>query len=124
MTFSIHNTTTRRIALKTIVAAVAGVGAARLVRASVAPIPHLTDSNPAAASLEYTEDTNSVDQRKYPKHTAEQRCANCRYFDAASGAGGPYAPCRLYPGNAVNVNGWCAGYASVAAAGAPAPKDG
>jgi hypothetical protein len=73
-------------------------------------LPHLTDANPAAASLGYTEDTSTVDARKFPKHTPEQRCANCKFFQA--GSGGQYAPCRLYPGSAVNVNGWCMGYAA------------
>ena len=73
-------------------------------------LPHLTDANPAAASLDYTEDTSTVDARKFPKHTPEQRCANCKFFQAT--AGNHYAPCRLYPGNAVNENGWCAGYAA------------
>ena len=115
MTHSIRDITTRRMALKTIATAIAGLGVARFARAADGAIPHLTDSNPAAASLDYTENTNDVDPRKYPRHTAQQRCANCKYFDPKAGTGGPYAPCRLYPGNAVNVNGWCAGYAPPAA---------
>ena len=107
---------TRREVLRAFTGLVAGLGMASLGRAAEGGVlPHLADSNPAAASLSYTEDTNHVDARKYPEHTAQQRCANCGYFDPAHGGGGPYAPCRLYPGNAVNVNGWCAGYASVAA---------
>ena len=103
--------TTRRTTLKAIAGAVVGFGTSRLVRAGGAnPLPHLTDSNPAAASLEYTEDASTVDARKFPRHKPDQRCANCRYFDIAAIAGGPYAPCKLYPGNAVNANGWCAGY--------------
>lgn len=105
--------TKRRAALRAIAGAITGAAAFRLGWASTPKaLPHLTDSNPAAASLEYTEDTNRVDARKFPKHTPDQRCANCKYFDIAAIAGGPYAPCRLYPGNAVNMNGWCAGYAS------------
>lgn len=102
--------TNRRQALKTLAGAIAGLGFGR--RAWPSNLPHLTDANPAAASLEYTEDTNTVDQRKFPKHTVDQRCANCKYFAIAEVSGGAYAPCRLYPGNAVNVNGWCAGYAA------------
>lgn len=71
-------------------------------------LPHLTDSNPSAASLGYTEDSSTVDARKFPRHTPQQRCANCKFFQAAASA--QYAPCQLYPGNAVNANGWCAGY--------------
>jgi len=88
----------------------AGTSPPGLLSAKEGELPHLTDANPAAATLGYTEDTSSVDARKFPKHTPEQRCANCKFFQA--GSGGQYAPCRLYPGNAVNVNGWCMGYAA------------
>ena len=109
---TIHNQTTRRTALKTIATAVAGLGVSRLVAAGESgELPHLTDANPAAASLSYTENADSVDSRKFPKHQASQRCATCRYFQ--TGTGSVYAPCRLYPGNAVNANGWCAGYVPV-----------
>jgi hypothetical protein len=91
--------------------ALVGFGAARLGWASdTRDLPHLTDANPAAASLGYTEDAGSIDPRKFPRHKAEQLCANCKYFEIAAAAGGPYAPCQLYPGNTVSVNGWCAGY--------------
>lgn len=104
---------TRRIALQTIATAAAGIGASRFALAGDAgtSLPHLTDSNPAAASLSYTENADTVDPRKFPKHQASQRCATCRYFQ--TGTGGQYAPCRLYPGNAVSANGWCAGYVQV-----------
>jgi hypothetical protein len=103
----------RRFALKAMAGALLGAGAARLGLAAAAPqLPHLTDRNPAAASLEYTDDTGTVDARKFPEHTADQRCANCKYFEPAAVSADAYAPCRLYPGNAVSVNGWCAGYAS------------
>lgn len=72
-------------------------------------LPHLTDANPAAASLGYTEDASTVDIGKFPKHKAGERCASCKYFRAA-GLGGQYGPCQLYPGNAVNMNGWCTGF--------------
>jgi hypothetical protein len=72
-------------------------------------LPHLTDANPAAASLGYTEDASTVDTSKFPKHKTGERCAGCKYFQAA-GSGAQYGPCQLYPGNAVNVNGWCTGY--------------
>ncbi|HSE11943.1 MAG TPA: high-potential iron-sulfur protein [Rudaea sp.] len=102
---------TRRTMLRLIAGTLVCAGTARLgLLPAAEELPHLTDANPAAASLDYTEDTRTVDARKFPKHTPEQRCANCKFFQAASGT--QYAPCRLYPGNAVNENGWCAGYAA------------
>ena len=109
---ALHDQMTRRSALKTIAVAFAGAGVSRFVAAGDGgSLPHLTDTNPAAASLSYTENADTVDARKYPKHQASQRCANCRYFQ--TGTGTLYAPCRLYPGNAVSANGWCAGYVQV-----------
>jgi len=102
--------TTRRGILRLIGGTIVWAGTSRLGRSAAEELPHLTDANPAAASLNYTEDTGTVDTRKFPRHTADQRCANCKFFEGTSG--GQYAPCRLYPGNAVNVNGWCMGYAA------------
>lgn len=106
-----NHASARRRVLRLAAGAIVFAGTSRLGLVSAAEeLPHLTDANPAAASLDYTEDTSTVDARKFPKHTPDQRCANCRFFEA--GSGGQYAPCRLYPGNAVNVNGWCMGYAA------------
>jgi hypothetical protein len=102
---------TRRSTLRLIAGMIVCAGTSRAGLLSAGEeLPHLTDANPAAASLGYTEDTGAVDAGKFPKHTPEQRCANCKFFQA--GSGGQYAPCRLYPGSAVNVNGWCMGYAA------------
>ena len=108
---TLHYPTTRRIVLKTIVAAAAGASLPRFAAATTGELPHLTDANPAAASLSYTENADAVDPRKFPKHQPSQRCATCRYFQ--TGSGSLYAPCRLYPGSAVNANGWCAGYVMI-----------
>jgi High potential iron-sulfur protein len=110
MTYVANQQPTRRGVLRLIVGTVVCLATTRVGTLSAAELPHLTDANPAAASLEYTEDTGTVDARKFPKHTAEQRCGTCKFLQAGSDA--QYAPCRLYPGNAVNVNGWCSGYAA------------
>jgi len=98
----------RREALRQIGAIAAWLAALRASTSIAAELPHLTSSNPSAASLGYTEDSGSVDERKFPKHQATQRCANCKSFQGAAGAA--FGPCALYPGNAVNANGWCSGY--------------
>jgi hypothetical protein len=106
-----NQSSSRRRFLRLIATATVCAGASRtgILRAE-GELPHLTDSNPAAASLGYTEDSSTVDARKFPKHTPEQRCANCKFFQATAGT--HYAPCGLYPGSAVNENGWCAGFAA------------
>jgi len=78
--------------------------------ATVTELPHLSDANPAAASLGYTEDASNVDAKKFPAHQPGQQCATCKYFQGDIQA--QYAACQLYPGNAVNAHGWCAGYAA------------
>ena len=99
----------RREVLKLIGGALAWFATVRLEALAAAELPHLTDANPSAASLGYTEDSSGVDSHKFPQHQPDQRCANCKFFQ---GTGATYAPCQLYPGNAVNASGWCAGYAA------------
>ncbi|HZP65489.1 MAG TPA: high-potential iron-sulfur protein [Rudaea sp.] len=96
----------RREAAKRIVGIAALLASTRF--ATAAELPHLTDANPSAAALGYTEDSTTVDERKFPKHRPGQRCANCKYFHGDAGL--LYGACNLYQGNAVNAQGWCAGY--------------
>lgn len=77
-------------------------------RASAADLPHLTEADPTAKALHYTEDASKAPA----PHKAGQACANCKFFQGT--AGQAYAPCALYPGKAVNAKGWCAGYAAKA----------
>jgi len=100
----------RRKTLRLIITgAVASFTTTRFGWPAAADLPHLSDANPSAASLGYTENSSNVDSHKFPQHRADQRCANCKFFQDT---GSTYAPCQLYPGNAVNANGWCAGYAA------------
>ncbi|MEZ5443070.1 MAG: high-potential iron-sulfur protein, partial [Lysobacterales bacterium] len=41
----------------------------------------------------------------YPKHAADQKCANCQFLQAEAGAAS--GPCALFPGKAVKAEGWC-----------------
>lgn len=90
-----------------------GAGGALLLaamprRARAADLPHLTEADPTAKALHYTEDASKAP----PPHKAGQACADCRFF--LGKAGPAYGPCSLYPGKAVNAKGWCAGYAAKA----------
>jgi len=96
----------RRDVLKSILGIAAWFTTARF--AAAGDLPHLTSENPSAASLGYTENSAAVDQTKFPKHQVGQQCANCKYFQGDARV--QYAPCALYPGNAVNADGWCSGY--------------
>lgn len=103
-----HRQSTRRRVLKMFAGTLTCLATVRFGSVLATELPHLTDANPSAASLGYTEDSSSVDPARFPKHSAQQRCANCKFFQAT--AGQQYGPCMLYPGNAVNMNGWCGGY--------------
>ena len=66
------------------------------------------EKSPQAAGLGYAADTTKVDAKKYPKHTAEQKCANCQLFAGkpADKAGN----CPLFAGKQVTASGWCSAY--------------
>ncbi len=88
-----------------------GAGGALLLaaiprRAHAADLPHLTEADPTAKALHYTEDASKASA----PHKAGQACADCRFFQGKAGIA--YGPCSLYPGKAVNAKGWCAGYAA------------
>lgn len=73
-----------------------------------APAPKLDEKDPQAAALGYAADTTKVDNKKYPKHTAEQKCSNCQlYTGKPKEATGP---CPLFAGKQVAANGWCSAW--------------
>ena len=70
--------------------------------------PKIDEADPQAAALGYKHDTNKVDAKKYPQHTAQQDCANCQLFqgkpkDATGG-------CPLFAGKQVMGGGWCSAW--------------
>ena len=75
--------------------------------ARAADLPHLTLDDPTATALKYTEDANKAEA----PHQAGQTCANCNFYQGGTAA---FGPCQLFPGKAVNLKGWCAGYAKKA----------
>jgi hypothetical protein len=65
----------------------------------------LGEQDPQAQKLGYKAYTASVDNKKYPKHTNTQTCANCQLYqgDKGSAAGG----CVLFGDKEVTAGGWC-----------------
>jgi hypothetical protein len=90
-------------------ATVAAVGAALALPAAADTAP-LSETDPTAQALGYKNDGTQVDTAKFPKHTAQQQCANCNFYQG-TGANGP---CQLFPGKSVNAKGWCSAYAAKA----------
>ena len=93
-----------------------GAGAALAVSvlprlAQAEDLPHLAVTDPTAQALGYTEDTTTVDAKKFPTHKPTQDCANCKFFTAGTGE---YGPCQLFPGKSVHAKGWCSAHADKA----------
>ncbi len=102
----------RRDAVKLMLAGLAAVPVLNLVgmtSAQAADLPHVDEANdPTAKALKYVSDATKatrVDKAGTP--AANQHCANCQFIQAAEGE---WRPCSLFPGKAVNANGWCASW--------------
>ena len=90
-------------------ASVAAIGAALALPAAADTAP-LSETDPTAQALGYKADGSQVDAAKFPKHTAQQQCANCNFYQGSAATG----PCQLFPGKAVSAKGWCSAYAAKA----------
>ncbi|HZE92045.1 MAG TPA: high-potential iron-sulfur protein [Rhizobacter sp.] len=77
-----------------------------------AAAPNLDESDPQAAALGYKSDTAKADAKKYPNHTAAQKCGTCALFQGK--AGDAAGPCPLFAGKQVAANGWCSAWAKKA----------
>lgn len=81
------------------------VGSTAVVASQAMAQAMLDEKDPQAVALAYAADTTKVNAKKYPKHTAAQKCSNCQLYagkptDAKGG-------CPLFAGKQVAGNGWC-----------------
>jgi len=101
----------RRRALLGGAALLASIPLARVItgtRAEAADLPHLADDDPAAAALSYHHDaTNAPRVDRGGVSAADQFCHNCRFVQSDSGQ---WRPCQIFPGKAVNADGWCSSW--------------
>jgi hypothetical protein len=88
------------------VAAAGSVLAATRAHAEAAKVD---EKEPTAIAFDFVSDTTKVNQKKYPNHTKDQKCANCALYQgkAADAAG----PCPLFPAKVVPAGGWCKSWA-------------
>ena len=102
------STSSRRLFVLQIVAVGAAIASPQ-ARAQGAG-PKVSESDPQAVALGYKDDTTKVDDKKYPKHTADQKCANCHLFQGkpTDALGG----CTLFAGKQVAGPGWCSAWHS------------
>jgi hypothetical protein len=66
--------------------------------------------DPQAVSLGYTDDTTTVDAKKYPKHDNSQQCSNCQFYQTAQQEDN-IAPCTILGNKGVAAKGWCSAWA-------------
>ena len=72
-------------------------------------LPQLTTDDPMASAMKYTDDASTVDAASRANPAADQTCANCALIQGADGD--EWRPCQIFPGKAVNANGWCSVWA-------------
>jgi hypothetical protein len=98
----------RRDAVRLLLGGIAACPLLNLVNTMVAragDLPHLGEDDPMAKALHYVNDAakgNRTDKGGTP--AGDQYCHNCRFVQADAG---DWRPCQLFPGKAVNANGWC-----------------
>lgn len=100
----------RRRVLKSLAGGVALIPVSGLIAhgtAVASTMPQLSESDPVAKSLNYRHDATQaprVDKPGMP--AAEQVCSNCQLAQGD----GEWMGCSIFPGKAVNAQGWCAGW--------------
>ena len=95
-------TINRRIFLTT---ALCGLSLAALADSENDDASKVRETDPTALEFGYKQDTAQVDEKRYPNHTSEQKCAGCAMYQSRSGA--PWAGCMLFAPKQVSANGWC-----------------
>ena len=97
----------RRRALKLAAASVMAVPLASLATHGTAvagELPHLSEDDPTAKALSYVHDAANAPAGKRKDGTY---CKNCNLI---KGKEGTWRGCAIFPGKAVNADGWCAGW--------------
>lgn len=72
-------------------------------------LPHLSEDEPLAKGMRYTNDSGSVDPSTRANPAPNQHCATCALVQGNDGD--EWRPCQIFPGKLVNANGWCSVWA-------------
>jgi hypothetical protein len=99
--------TTRRIFIVRGMAGACAVLAA--ASAAHAAPPRVDEADETALALGYKHDTHKVDTKRYPNHTAAQKCSNCSFFQGA--ANDEWGGCAMFGRKHIAGPGWCAAWA-------------
>ncbi len=99
-------TSNRRIFIMQLIAGGSALAAAST--AAQAGPALLDEKDPRARALGYKPDTSKVDNARYRKHDAAQKCGNCQLFEAHSKD--PFGKCSIFSDKEVAANGWCSSW--------------
>ena len=88
------------------VAAAGSVLAATRAQAQAAKVD---EKDPQAVALGYVADTAKADQKKFPKHAADQKCTNCALYQGKPTDA--WGGCPLFGTKQVAGPGWCSAWA-------------
>jgi hypothetical protein len=98
--------TTRRDFIVLSVGSLVGVGTSTTgIRAAFAETAKLSEADPAAKAVGYTEVATKVDKARYPNYAAGQTCSNCSLFQGSPTDA--YGGCTLFGTKQVAGAGWC-----------------
>lgn len=81
--------------------------AATQLNAQAAPA-RVLETDAQAVALGFKDDTNKVDQAKFPKHTKAEECSKCNFYSGKAGAS--LGPCAVFGGKDVPPGGWCSAF--------------
>lgn len=103
------STIPRRKFIQLSAAAAAGCLAQPNHEARADDLPHLSEDDPMAMAMKYTNDASTVDPASRNNPAADQVCVNCSL--AQGTAGDAWLPCQIFPGKSVAAKGWCSVWA-------------
>lgn len=76
--------------------------------AAASSLPHVTEDDPIAVGLKYKHDATQAARMDKAGVAADQQfCKNCSFAQGE----GDWVGCAIFPGKAVNANGWCTAWA-------------
>ena len=84
----------------------------RQARAAGEALPHLSDKDPMAKALHYSDNATAVSKTQNPTYKLGDRCSKCRFFQGKPNEASGFASCQIYPGYSVSAKGWCASYSA------------
>jgi poly-gamma-glutamate capsule biosynthesis protein CapA/YwtB (metallophosphatase superfamily) len=88
---------------------VAACGSALAAASVQAQAAKVDEKDAQAVALGYVADTAKADQKKFPKHTKDQKCNNCALYQGK--ATDAFAGCPLFGTKQVAGAGWCSAWA-------------